>query len=462
MNNLSTNAEPKGMRTFFIIWLGQLVSLIGSELSAFGLGVWIFEKTHQATPFALVALTTALPRLFISPFAGVLVDRWNRRWIMMIADTISALMTLSAAFLLFSNQLAIWHVYVIVLVSSICSAFQEPAYMASITMLVPKKDFGRANGMMQASEAFGRLVAPMLAGVLYVAVKLSGIFVVDFVSFFFAVGALMLVRIPQPEIQKADTDEKSSMWTDVLVGWRYLTARAGLVGMLIYFALVNFLLNLSAVLGSPLILNFAKADAYGLVQSVAGLGMLVGSIAMSTWGGPKRKMYGVYSFIGLMGAAMIVIGLKPSVPVIAVGYFIFLFALPMGSGSSRAIWQAKVEPKVQGRVFATRSMISTSMVPLAFLIAGPLADKVFGPLMIEGGALADTVAGQMLGVGAGRGVGLIFVIAGAMLLVVTAVAYAYPRMRLVEDELPDVVPDVVEQELYQQPDMDAEAQPLPA
>src|SRR5687767_6616005 len=176
MTTASTLTEPKGMRTFFIIWIGQFISLIGSELSSFGLGVWIFEQTHQATPFALVMLTNSLPRLFIGPFAGVLVDRWNRRQIMIAADSISALMTLAAAVLLFTNQLAIWHVYVIALVSSICGAFQEPAYLASITMLVPKKDFGRASGMMQASEAVSRLLAPMLAGVLYVTIRLSGIF----------------------------------------------------------------------------------------------------------------------------------------------------------------------------------------------------------------------------------------------------------------------------------------------
>jgi MFS family permease len=405
-------------------------------------------------------LTNSLPRLLIGPFAGVLVDRWNRRLIMIAADTISALMTLGAAVLLFTNQLAIWHVYVIALVSSICGAFQEPAYLASITMLVPKKEFGRASGMMQASEAFSRLLAPMLAGVLYLAIRLSGIFAIDFISFFFAIGALMLVRIPQPEVQKPDANEKVSLWADAMVGWRYLAARAGLIGMLIYFALVNFLLNLSAVLTAPLTLSFAQASSLGLVQSAAGLGMLVGSIVMSAWGGPKRKMNGVYGFIGMMGAAMIIIGLKPSVPLIALGYFIFLFALPFGSGSSRAIWQVKVEPQVQGRVFATRSVLSTSMMPLAFLLAGPLADQVFGPLMSEGGELASSFAGQVLGIGAGRGIGLIFVVSGITLLIVTAVACAYPRMRLLEDELPDVVPDEIEEQA--EADTPLEAQPAAA
>jgi MFS transporter, DHA3 family, macrolide efflux protein len=216
-------------------------------------------------------------------------------------------------------------------------------------------------------------------------------------------------NLPQ---QKTEAGEKASMCADVLVGWCYLTARAGLIAMLIYFALVNFLLNLSAVLTAQLTLSFAQASSLRLAQSAAGLGMLVGSIFM-------------------MGAAMIIIGLKPSM-------------LPFGSGSSRAL--AGVAPQVQCRVFATRSVVSTSMMPLAFLLAEPLADQVFGPPMSEDGNLATTIAGQLLGAGAECGIGRIFVLSDITLLIVTAVAYAYPCMRLLEDEFPDAVPDVVEEQ----------------
>lgn len=454
------------MRAFFIMWIGQFISMIGSELSFFGLGVWIFEQTGKATPFALIALTGNLPRLLLSPIAGVVADRYNRRLIMIITDTMSAITTLAAVFLLATNSLQIWHVYVIALISSIGGAFQEPAHQASITMLVPKKQLGRASGMMEMAGAVSRLIAPLFAGILYVTVKLHGIFLFDFVTFFFAIGALMLIRIPQPKMEQTEAAQGGFKATlsQAAYGWKYIVARGGLISMLIYFALVNFLLNLAAVLSSPLILSFASAGEYGAIQSVIGLGMLVGSIVMSAWGGPKRKMYGVYGFIALMGVGLAIIGFRPSIFVIGAGYFVFMFALPFASGSSRAIWQSKVAPEVQGRVFATRSMISTCMMPIAFLLAGPLADQIATPLMSEGGALASTFIGQLIGVGVGRGVGLIFVTSGIVLLVVTAAFFAYAPLRRVEFELPDALPDAPAASPTEAdtPAIDAGAQPAAA
>ncbi len=436
------DAAPTGMKTFLTIWIGQLVSVIGSNLSRFALGVWIFEQTGKATPFALAALAGSLPAVLLGPIAGALVDRWNRRLVMIAADTGAALATVSAVMLLLTGRLEIWHVYVIALIGSIFSAFQEPAYMASVTLLVPKKDLGRASGMMQAGDAVGQLIAPLLAGLLYVALGLVPIFVIDFVTFLFAVGALILVHIPQPEKSGEATEMRGALFGEVLYGWRYLVARAGLISMLIYFALVNFFANLSAVLSAPLILSFANADGLGIVQTVGGFAMLAGSIVMGMWGGPRRRILGVYGFIALMGVGLMVTGLRPSVPIIAAGFFVMMFAMPLAAGSSQALWQSKVDPAVQGRVFATRSMISRSIMPLAFLLAGPLADRVFEPLMSAENAITNSAIGSVLGMGAGRGVGLIFVISGMFLLLATAAAYAYPRLRLVEDELPDAIPDV--------------------
>ena len=439
-------AEPRGMRTFMIIWLGELISVIGSGLTYFALGVWVFEQTRQATPFALAMLSASLPRVLLAPLAGVVADRWNRRWVMIVADCGAALTTLSAFFLFATGNLQVWHIYPIALLGSIFNTFQEPAYTASVTMLVAKKGLGRASGMVQMSEALSLLVGPVLAGLIYVTLGFQTIFLIDFLTFLFAVGALLFVRIPQPERTSDGSEGAGSLLSEASYGWRYLWARPGLFGMLLYFALVNFLMNLSAVLTAPLVLSFAKADSLGVVQSVFGLAMLIGSIVMSVWGGPKRRMLTIYICALLVGVALIIIGLRPSVALIAVGFFIFLFNIPIASGSSRAIWQSKIAPDVQGRVFASRNMISGSMMPLAFLLAGPLADKIFNPLMLPGGALANTVIGHVIGVGPGRGVSLIFSASGVLLLIVTAAAYLYPRMRNVEDELPDVMVEAQEEE----------------
>jgi MFS family permease len=443
------------MKTFMIIWVGQLISIMGSGLTGFALGVWIFERTGQATPFAITALCGVLPRVLLAPFGGSLADRWNRRWIMILADVGAALVTLSVVLLLFSGQLAVWHIYVIALLSSVFSAFQEPAYSASIAMLVPKKDLARANGLVQMGQAVENIVSPTLAGVLFGAVGIEGIILIDFCTFFFAIGALLFVHIPQPRVSPADeTGRKGTVWRDVLFGWRYLYERPGLLGLLLYFAMVNFMLNFAMALTGPLVLSFGTASTMGVLQTAAGVGMLVGSIVMSTWGGPKRRIPAVIGFITLAAFGLALIGVYPSAVVVGAGAFLLLFCVPLASGPSQAVFQSKVAPDVQGRVFATRGMVSRSMMPLAFLTVGPLADYVFEPWMAEGGMLGSTFLGSLLGTGPGRGMGLMFVLSGLGLVLASIGAFANPRIRLVEEELPDAVPDEPEKEAPPAAEMD--------
>jgi len=290
------------------------------------------------------------------------------------------------------------------------------------------------------------LVAPILAGVLFVAVGLNGIILIDFITFFVAIGALSVVHIPQPKRPSltAETDEKPSIWREALFGWRYLRDRTGLLGLLFYFALVNFFLNFAAVLLGPMVLNFGSAASLGTVQAIGGLGMLIGSIGISAWGGLPvgRRVMGVFAFIMLAAIGLFVGGLQASIWSAGLGFFILMFSIPFGSGMSQAIFQSKVAPEVQGRVFATRSMISRSMMPLAFLLAGFLADRVFEPLLREGGTLAAGPVGQWMGTGPGRGIGLLFMISGLTLIFVSLLAWANPRIRHLEIELPDLLPEL--------------------
>jgi hypothetical protein len=266
--------------------------------------------------------------------------------------------------------------------------------------------------------------------------------IIDAVTFLFAVGALLLVHIPQPnELEGAAGGEKGSLWADMVFGWRYLRARAGLFGLLIYFALVNFFLNFAAVLMGPMVLSFSTAAAFGVVQAVGGVAMLVGSIGMSAWGGPQRRMPAVIGFIALGSLGLFVIGLKSALWTVGLGLFMLMFSVPFASGLSAAVFQTKVAPAVQGRVFAIRSMISRSMMPLAFLLAGPLADRIFRPLLQEGSSWANGVLGMVVGVGPGRGIGLLFMVCGLILIAASVGAFLHPRIRQVERELPDVMPE---------------------
>ena len=433
--------EKKGMRTFIIIWLGQLVSLIGSGLIGFALAVWVYDQTGQATPFAMTALFSVLPRILLSPIGGALSDRWNRKAIMLISDSLAGLTTLATAFLLLTGRMEIWMIYVISALEAIFGAFQQPAYSASIVMMVPKEQLTRANSMMQMGEAIQSIITPILAGALVTTVGMKGIIIVDITTYLLALMTLIFVRIPQPE-RKQETGKKISVFKDVAFGWHYLVARKGLLGLLLYYASVNFFLNISAVMLGPLILSFGSATSLGVAQTVMGVGMLAGSLIMSVWGGVKKgKVRAIIGFIVLSAVGFMIAGFQPSLLFVSIGLFLLMFFLPFGSGPSAALLAAKVAPDVQGRVFATRSMISQSMMPFAFILSGILADNVFNPLLVEGGKLANTFIGRWLGVGPSRGIGLMMITSGLFLLVVSLLVYLNPRVRNIESEIPDAIPD---------------------
>mgnify|MGYP000845511722 FL=1 len=429
---------PKDMKTFFIIWGGQLISMLGSGLTQFALGVWIYDQTKQATPFAITVLLGAIPRVLLLPIAGSIADRFNRRIIMILADTFSALLTLAIFFLLGAGQLQLWHVYLLSVLGSVLSAFQEPAYTASISMIVPKEKLGSANGMAQMGQALTSVLTPVMAGALFVFIGFNGIILIDFVTFFFAIAALLFVHIPQPE--RAPEHKDKNIWQDMQFGWNYLNERKGLLGLLLYYAMVNFLLNWSAVLLIPMVLSRFTADVLGIIQTVMGVGMLAGSIIMSAWGGAKRRIPTAIGFIILGVTGFIIAGLQPNPWFIGAGIFLLMFSVPLASGNSQVVFQTKVPREIQGRVFSVRSTISQSMMPLAFLTAGPLADKFFEPLLQDGGALASTFVGQILGTGVGRGIGLMFILSGLTAILVSVMVYANPRIRNLEDELPDATP----------------------
>ncbi len=428
----------RGMKTFTLIWTGQLVSLIGSGLTSFALGVWVYQTTGSATQYALIPLFFTLPNLLLSPLAGALVDRWDRRWVMILSDTGAALTTLTIALLLRAGQLQVWHIYLAVGVGSAFSVFQWPAYSAATTLLVAKKHYGRASGMVQLGQAIGHIISPVLAGLLVVKIQVWGVILLDFATFLFAVITLLFVHVPRPETTAEGEESKGTLLREAAYGWTYLIVRPGLMGMLILFATLNFLMGFTNALFTPMILAFTSADVLGTVLSIAGSGMLVGGLVMSIWGGSKRRIRGLLGFLMLAGLSIVAIGLRPSVPLIAAASFGFFFCIPIVSGSSQAIWQSKVAPDVQGRVFSVRSMIATSATPLAYILAGPLADRVFEPLLAVGGPLAGSV-GRIIGAGPGRGIGLIFILMGVFNMLATAVGYLYPRIRLVEDELPDAI-----------------------
>ncbi|GAB4164984.1 MAG: hypothetical protein Fur0021_40540 [Candidatus Promineifilaceae bacterium] len=439
----TTSPQP-ATKWFFVIWGGQLISLIGSGLTSFALSVWVYQSTGSATQLALVTLSFYVGIVVMSPLAGSLVDRWNKRIAMIISDSGAALSTLFIALLFWSGRLEIWHIYVSVAANAAFRSIQWPAYASVIARLVPKEQLGRANGLVQLGRGVGEIASPVLAGALLPLIQLQGVILVDFATFLFAVLTLALVRLPHlaatpaAGIPTAEPGERS-LWREAAAGWRYMRQRPGLMGLLLFMSLIGFIYGMAQVLFIPLVLEFAAETTLGRIMSVGSLGMLVGGGLMSALGGPKRRVYGVLGPGFLMGAGLLLIGLRPQATLITVAMFLALFTVPIIAGSDEALWQSKVSPDIQGRVFALKNAATTAVLPLASLAAGPLADYVFEPLLVVDGPLNQSM-GRVIGVGAGRGIGLLFMVLGLVVIFITIAALLSPRVRHVEDELPDAQP----------------------
>ena len=432
-------ASPRDRKLwmFYLMWFGQLISGIGSGLTTFAMGVWVYQQTGSAAKFTTIALLGALPGLALMPIAGALVDRWDKRWTMLLSQLASGLTVLAMLLLTVSGRLTITHIYLCVVLLSVTGTFSFLAYYPAITLSVPKHLLGRVSGMTHASQATAQIAAPLLGGLMIAFMGLDTIFLADVLTFIFAIATLLAIQIPK--VQRTE-NAQPSIFREALYGWTYIKERPSLLLLLFYFTTTNFFLTLALVLFAPMILSFSTPQTLGTLNSISGVGVLLGGIAMSAWGGPKDRIRGVLGFGFVVAISLILIGIRPRTLLIAPAIFALYFAIPLVNSCSQALWQCKTAPEVQGRVFSLRRMLATSLAPVSFVIAGWISDHWFEPLLANGGLLSDSV-GRMLGVGPGRGMGLIFVLSGTLIIVIQIIAFRVPALRLAESRLPDCISD---------------------
>ena len=424
---------------FYLMWFGQLISQIGSGLTTFAMGVWVYQQTNSAAKFTTIALLSALPGLLLMPIAGALVDRWDKRWTMLLSDAICGLATLSMLAVTVSGKLTIAHIYACVVVFSMAGTFGYLAYYPAITLTVPKRMLGRVSGMTHASEATSRIAGPLLGGLMIAFMGLRTIFLVDLLTFVFSILTLLIIQIPRP--QKSEEENASpSIFREALYGWTYIKERPSLLMVLLFFTTNNFFLTMALVLFSPMVLSFDTPEVLGTLNSISGVGLLAGGLVMSAWGGPKDRIRGVLGFSLVVSASLILIGIRPQVFIIAPALFALYFVIPLVNSCSQALWQTKTPADVQGRVFSLRRMISSSMAPISFIVAGRISDRWFEPMLAPGGLLSNSV-GRLIGVGPGRGMGLIFVLCGTIALLLQITAFRLPTLRRAESIVPDAISD---------------------
>lgn len=430
-----------GMKVFTILLIGQSVSLLGSGLTAFALGVWAYQTAGSVTDFSLIALAASVPAALLSPVAGAVVDRWNRKTILMIGQTAAVMITAILALLYWQDALKVGHIILLSAVAATFNAFVMPAITASVTLMVPSDDLPKANGMLTLAVGVVRLIAPVVAGSLMLSLGMKGIFIIDLTTFIVGVITLILSPIPQPQKSSESSKDGDKLLESIVFGWNYMRQRKGLLGLLLFFAAISFNVAAIGVLITPMVLGFTDAAGLGIIASISGFGMILGSILIMSWGGPDRKIFGVFGAGAVICLGFILAPVKASAIPVALGGLIVMAGFPIASVCAQTIFQQKVAADVQGRVFGFQAFVIGLASPLALLLAGPLADQVFEPMMTANGALAQTL-GPLYGTGEGRGVAVLISVLGIACLLLVLVAIASASIRRIDINLPTLNHDL--------------------
>ena len=403
MEQLSVEIKPKKWAApFFTIWSGQAVSLLGSQLVQFSLIWWLTKTTGSATVLATATLVGMLPQVLLGPVAGALVDRWNRRMVMIVADSLVALATLGLVVLFWSGGVQIWHVYLLMFVRSLGGVFHWTAMQASTSLMIPEEHLSRVQGLNQMLSGAMNIGSAPLGALLLVALPMQNILMIDIVTAAVAVTTLFITPIPQPKRLTApeNGDSKASLWGDMRAGFNYVRTWPGLVMIMVMATLINLLLTPASSLMPILVSDHFGGQALQLawMESAWGIGVVVGGLILSAWGGFRRRVITSLSGWLLWGAVMSLIGFAPGWAFwLAVSLmFVAGFCNPIVNGPLFAVIQAVVAPDMQGRVLTLMVSVAASMTPLGLLIAGPTAD-LFG---VRSWYVVGGVITALLGAGA--------------------------------------------------------------
>ncbi|MFG3302960.1 amino acid adenylation domain-containing protein [Micromonospora chersina] len=430
-------AVKPSMARFLAITVGQLVSSTGSALTAFALPIWLFNRTGSVADLGLLWALALICGVLMLPVAGAIVDRVSRRRIMMLASSVAGSIQLVLASLLWTDNLVLWHIYLLVALSSVAGSFQRIAFQSAVPQLVPKRYLGHAMGITQLSTGVATLLMPVFAAGLLAAIELKGILLIDVASYVVAVLTLAVVRFPD----LLGWRPRERLLVAIANGMRYSWQHRGFRLMLGYFALGNIFLAPALVLATPLVLSFGSPTQVAQVALAEAIGAVAGGVLMSLWGGPrKRRMIGV--LIGNLGTAVgcVLIGLDASLAMICVGFCWLAMAMTTAQSIYATIVQVKVPQRFHGRVFSLNQTIAWSTLPIGFALLAPGATALFEPMLAPGGSLAGSV-GAVIGTGPGRGIGFAYVCFGVILILITVGGFAIRLLRRFDLEVEDSLPD---------------------
>lgn len=426
---IGKNNKAKGFRKFLILWLGEFISAIGSGLTSFGLGIYVYQMTGKASVMALVTLLAFMPSLLLSAPAGVLADRYDRRLLMLIGDSFSAIGILFILAFMLHGEANMPVIYIGVTISSIFSALMEPAYKATVSDLLTEDEYARASGMVQIAGSSKYLIAPILAGFLLSVSDIKLLLTIDVSTFIVTVFTISMVR---KEMPSKIAEKTGSVAEELVEGFKYLRSKKGVFILVIVTSIITFFLGFIQTLSVPMVLAYASEATLGTLESVIACGMLVSSIFIGVLNIKSNYVRMLWMGLGANGFAMFLYGIKANIIYVAITGFLFFATLPFANTGIECLVRKNLDNHMQGRVWGLIGIISQSGYIFSYAFCGLLADYIFTPLLMKDGALANSI-GRVYGTGTGRGIGFMISIAGLLIVVVALVLSRIKEVKKLED-----------------------------
>lgn len=426
MTNNSNNLYSK----FIYIWIGQFFSIIGTGLTIFSLGVFVYQLTNTASNYVFILMCAFLPPFLLKPYGGILADRYDRSLMMVMGDFGASFGLLFIFIMMLRGNIQLWHIYFGIATSSIFSAFQDPAYKALITDILPKEQYSKASGLMQLASSAQYLISPFLAGILLTILDIKFIFLIDAITLLFASSIVIWIR--KSLYLTSINSSKTNMISDFREGIQEFSKNKGIVNLVVTTMIILFFVGMLQALFIPMMLNLTTIKIVGTSQSIQAAGILIGSLFIGLFGSKNNNIKILAISLFLAGIFFTNIGMSTNIFFITMAGFLFFATLPFINTSIEVLIRKNIDNRKQGRVWSIISNITYLGSIMAFAVAGILADKIFNPLFEPGGLFVENL-GRIIGVGNGRGIALIFIISGVMIVSISFFIRQDKKIKELED-----------------------------
>lgn len=424
----------KKLRTFYVLVVTQILSLVGSRMTGVGIGLWVFDRTGNASPLLIAAFFAELPGMALGSFTGLLADRWERRHVIILGDVGQAFASCILLTSFLTDSFKLWHLYLAMLIQGTFGVIQSPASQAAITMLVSETQRDRANGIKQIGFPLAGVVAPVLAGLVYRGLGLAGVIAIDLTTFLVAIVVVSQIVIPRPQTSEESQALSTSLWREMAGGWLFLKRRKMLLLMVAYLAFIFFLINGPLELAIPYFSTLVENDAtVGILLGVMSLGAFAGALTIAIAGKTPHRLHAILLGYFLHGLFLIAFGIVRHPLLLGLSIFGVMFPLPLTGALFHTLLQTKTPPDLQGRIFAVTDQLFMLTTPLSFLITGVLVDQVLEPA-VKGSDWK--IFDPLLGNQSGAGMGLLFVVIGLLIMITTLGMAMLRGIRRLESGLP--------------------------